>query len=493
MPMEPGREGTLRTGDWGMDARRQFDGVPRYPSCPGFPGHGTGWLRAGRIGTAWVATARVGTAWLRAAGLLAVLAASLLPSRATAQEEMPGAGVEDSLLRVFLDCEQWMCDFDHLRREVAFVNYVRDRADADLHVLVTSQETAAGGEAYEMYFMGLEERAGQQDTLRFVSRESDSEEEERAGLTQTFKLGLVRYAAPTSAGPLLDIRYAAPAQAGQQATTTTDPWNLWVFNLRAGAELDGESRQSSQSFDGSFSASRTTEDLKIDVSSFARFSEDEFELNSGEVLVSTSRNINHEGLVVWSLGPHWSAGVRASALTSTRVNQDLTIRAAPAVQYSLFPYAESTRRQITFLYSLGVAAFDYEEVTLFDKTKESHAEHRMEVSAEFQQPWGDVNSALEASMFLHDPSLHRIDLFARIEYRIVRGLNLDLRGSVARVKDQIYVSREDVPDEDILLERRQLGTDFEYELELGFSFTFGSVFNNVVNPRMGSNRGSRFF
>ena len=386
-----------------------------------------------------------------------------------------------------------MCDFDHFRREVSFVDYVRDRADAELHVLVTWQETAAGGEAFQLYFLGLDERAGQGDTLRFVSQQSDSEEEVRAGLTQAFKLGLVRYAAPTSAGPLLDIRYEAPAQAPQQAAATTDPWNLWVFRVRAGAELEGESRLSSRSFDGSVSASRTTEGLKIDISSFARFSKEEFELNNGELLVSTSRNINHEGLVVWSLGPHWSAGVRASALTSTRVNQDLTVRAAPAVQYSLFPYAESTRRQVTLLYSLGLASFDYEEVTLFDKTKESHAEQRMEISAEFQQPWGDINSALEASMFLHDPSLHRIDLFARVEYRIVRGLNLDLEGSVARVKDQIYVSREDISDEDILLERRQLGTDFEYQLELGFSFTFGSVLNNVVNPRMGTNRGRRFF
>lgn len=444
-------------------------------------------------GESWSNLPRHGTWWLRTAGLLLALAASLTPSRGSAQEEMLDPGPEDSLLRVFLDCERRTCDFDHFRREVSFVNYVRDRADAQLHVLVASQETAAGGEAYEMYFMGLDERAGQQDTLRYVSQESDTDEEERNGLTQSFKLGLVRYAAPTSAGPLLDIRYSAPAQARQQATSETDPWNLWVFSVRGGAEFDGESRQSSQAFDGSFSASRTTEDLKIDISSYAQFEEDEFELNSGEVLVSTSRNINHEGLIVWSIGPHWSAGVRASALTSTRVNQNLTLRAAPAVQYSIFPYAESTRRQITFLYSLGVAAFEYEEVTLFDKAKESHAEQRMEIAAEFQQPWGDINSGLEASMFLHDPSLHRIDLFARVEYRIVRGLNLDLEGSVARVKDQIYVSREDTPDEEILLERRQLGTDFEYELELGFSFTFGSVFNNVVNPRMGSNRGRRFF
>ena len=109
-----------------------------------------------------------------------------------------------------------------------------------------------GGEAYELYFMGLAERAGQQDTLRFVSLESDSEEEVRAGLTQMFKLGLVRYAVHTPAASLLDIRYAAPQQAQQQATATTDPWKLWVFSVRAGAEIDGESRQSSQSFEGRY-------------------------------------------------------------------------------------------------------------------------------------------------------------------------------------------------------------------------------------------------
>ena len=425
--------------------------------------------------------------------LLAALTVLLPPSTGSAQEPASTPSPENSLLRVFLDCEPWMCDFDHFRREVSFVTYVRDRADAELHVLVAWQDTAAGGVAFELYFMGLDERAGQRDTLRFVSQESASEEEVRAGLTQTFKLGLVRYAAPTSAGPLLDIRYTAQAQARQQATATTDPWNLWVFSVSADIELNGESRQSSQAFDGSFSASRTTENLKIDISSFVQFEEEEFELNSGELLVSTSRDLNHEGLIVWSLGPHWSAGVRASALTSTRVNQDLTVRAASALQYSLFPYAESTSKQITFLYSLGLASFDYEEVTLFDKAKETHAEHRMEVSTEIQRPWGGINSALEASGFLHDPSLHRIDLFARLEYRIARGLSLDLMGSVARVKDQIYVSRENVPDEDILLERRQLGTDFVYELELGLSVTFGSVFSNVVNPRMGSNRGRRFF
>ena len=412
------------------------------------------------------------------------------PAGAAAQGQ---DAAEDSrgLLRVFFDCER--CDFDHFRREAPFVDYVRDRTDAELHVLVTSQDTGGGGEAWDLFFLGLGERAGPTDTLRFVSAQGDTDEEVREGLTRTFKRGLVPHVGRTVAAPLLDVLYAAPEAATQQAAAADDPWNLWVFRASVGADWEGESRRGSRSFEGSFAASRTTESLKIDLSSDGRWERDQFEFSDGTMLTSTSRSINHEGLIVWSVGPQWSAGARASALTSTHVNQDLTIRAAPAVQYSLFPYAESTRRQITVLYSIGLASFDYEEITLFDKTSETHAEQRLEIAARFQQPWGEINSALEASTFLHDPSLHRIDLFGRIEYRIARGLNLSVSGSVARVKDQLYVPREDVADEDVLLQRRQLGTDFEFEFEIGFSFTFGSVTNNVVNPRMGANRGRRFF
>ncbi len=42
-----------------------------------------------------------------------------------------------------------------------------------------------------------------------------------------------------------------------------------------------------------------------------------------------------------------------------------------------------------------------------------------------------------------------------------------------------------VTDEDILLRRRELATSFRYFMSMGFSYTFGSRFANVVNPRFG--------
>lgn len=93
-----------------------------------------------------------------------VLIAVLLLAQDTA-----AAPSQQAALRVFLDCTNVFCDFDYLRTEVAFVNYVRDRAAADVHVLVTGQDAGAGGQGYTLLFIGRERFAGAADTLRFVT------------------------------------------------------------------------------------------------------------------------------------------------------------------------------------------------------------------------------------------------------------------------------------------------------------------------------------
>lgn len=408
-----------------------------------------------------------------------------------AQEPRDSAAGPQEALRVFLDCQR--CDFDYFRRQVPWVNYVRDRQDAQLHVLVTSQPTGGGGNEYTFDFIGLREFSAREDTLVYVSRQGDTQDDTRAGQVRTFVLGLVRYVADTPLAERISVDVEAPPEMAEQVVRPEDdPWNFWVFELRVGGSIEGEERQRELSLDGSVEASRITEDLKIELDSRVDWNRQRFELSEGTE-TSTRRNYSSDALVVWSLGPHWSAGGRASASTSTRDNQDLALRGGPAVEYSLYPYAESSRRQITFQYSVAVASFDYEEVTLFDKLSEVRGEHSLEVSADFTQPWGEIRSSLTAEMFLSDPKQHRLDLFSNLELRITRGLSLDIRGSVARIKNQIFLPREDIPDEDILLERRQLGTDYRYEMDVGLSFTFGSVFNNVVNPRMGGGGDRRFF
>ncbi len=107
----------------------------------------------------------------------------------------------------------------------------------------------------------------------------------------------------------------------------------------------------------------------------------------------------------------------------------------------------------------------------------------MELAAEVDQPWGNVNGSLVGTNFLDDFALHRIDFFTGFSIRIVRGLNFNAFGQVSRIKNQIFLSGADISDEDRLVRRRQLGTEFRYFININFSYTFGSIFNNVVNPR----------
>ncbi len=62
-------------------------------------------------------------------------------------------------------------------------------------------------------------------------------------------------------------------------------------------------------------------------------------------------------------------------------------------------------------------------------------------------------------------------------------MQFNLFGSIARIKDQIFLPKEGATDEEILVRRRALGTDYRYFMNVSLSYTFGSIFNNIVNPR----------
>lgn len=416
-------------------------------------------------------------------GVAAVLS-TFGPLQASAQQ--------GEALRVFLDCQTFPCDFNHFRREIAFVNWMRDRQDAQLHILITGQATGGGGREFTFALVGLQQFAGRRDTLRYASRNTDTEAEIRDGQVRTIQMGLMPYVASTPAAERIQISYEAPSEQ-TPAGPVDDPWDYWVFRIGVGGSIDGESQQRAYSVNGSFSATRITEGLKFTLRSSGRYSRDEFELDSVTTFINKQKNFNADGLLAFSLGDHWSAGMLVSARQSTRLNQDFALEGGPAIEFNVFPYAESTRRQLTFLYTAGASAFNYEEETVFDKTSEVLPRHRLEMSLEVRQPWGSINGSLEGSQFLHDLERHQINLFTGISLRLFRGLSLNVFGSVGRIKDQLYLPKGDIPPEEILVRRRQLETDFRYNANINFSYTFGSKFNNVVNPRMGGGGGFFFF
>lgn len=401
----------------------------------------------------------------------------------------PAPGLPGDVLRVFFDCSS-QCDFNNIRQDIAFINYVRDQSDADVHVLVTNQSTASGGREYTFEYIGLGTFAGLSHRLTYTSNGSDTEDERRRGVSRTFSLGLTPFLLRTSSADQFSLRYAATAGAVAPAQAGDDPWNLWIFRVGASTELNGEARQDSQRIRVNASANRTTEQWKFSVSSNGDFNDSSFTLSDGRKVDSSTESWDVTGSVTKSIGPdHWGALLRVQTRASTQTNERHDNRASLGIEYDFFPYAESTRRSMVVQYSLGVARVSYYELTLFDKLAETLVDHRLAGILALRQPWGTSRMSAVYSAYLNDPSKYNIDLFADMDVRLFRGFGLNVEGSYSRVRNQLYLPAGAASDEEILLRLRRLETGYRYRVQVGFNYQFGSIYNNVVNPRWTSNPG----
>jgi hypothetical protein len=391
----------------------------------------------------------------------------------TYQEEL-----KKSAPKVFIDCRR--CDRDYIRTEITFVNYVRDRQDADVHVLITTQRTGSDANEYTMEFIGQKDYSQIQHTLRYVSDRTDVRDEVREGYVEVLKRGLFPFVMFSPIADHILILFKEELEP----TAVEDKWNFWIFNVGLRGSLSGEEARSERSVRGNFSANRVTPEMKLRMSVSGEFQEDTFDID-GDTIVSTASEKEIEGMYVKSLGDHWSAGGWTELESSTYGNYDLRFNLAPAIEYNFFPYYESTRRRLRVLYRLNYYYNNYIEGTIFDKTSENLWDHSLDVTLEVRQPWGNASISVDGSQYFHDISKYRVSLWGRMSIRLVRGLNLDIYGSYSRIHDQLNLPKGDASLDEILLRRRELATVYDYRISIGLSYTFGSVYSNVVNPRCG--------
>ena len=101
---------------------------------------------------------------------------------------------------------------------------------------------------------------------------------------------------------------------------------------------------------------------------------------------------------------------------------------------------------------------------------------------------------MTTSRYLNDPGKFRIDGYAGMNWRIVRGLNLGFDMGYTKLRDQLNLRRGTASEEEVLLRLRHLATRYYYYYgSINISYTFGSVFSNVVNPRFLMGGGTSFF
>ncbi|HSM61866.1 MAG TPA: hypothetical protein VK849_13750 [Longimicrobiales bacterium] len=434
--------------------------------------------------------ARVGRSALAIAW--AMLAAA--PGPAAAQD-VP-APQEGRALRVYLDCSGrrfGVCDLNLWRQQITFVNWVREPQDAQVMVILTSQESGGGGTRYTLDYLGQEDLQGLEDQYRYDALVTDVQDETVQGLVRTLRLGLVRYLAAAGLDEGIDVTLVGPgAQAAgaerPQVSPEDDPWDFWVFNVDLDASLESEDLQDSRELGFGLSANRTTAAWRFNLGARGDFEREEFELPQDDGSVTTVTNDqdswNLSALAVKTLGAHWGSGVELVADNSTQLNRDLLVGLGTGIEYNYFPYAESNRRVLLARYVVNASRVSYQDTTVFDLLEETVYQHELSLDYEAREPWGNANIGMGLSQYLDRTDAWSFNVRGFVRYRVFRGFSVNLNGEYRRVRDQIYLSKEELSEEDILLGRRRLPTEAELEFRIGLSYSFGSIFNNAVNERL---------
>jgi hypothetical protein len=369
---------------------------------------------------------------------------------------------------------------DYFRQEVTFINYVRDLKVADVFIITASQSNGSGGNTFTYFIVGQNSFSGMNDTIKVNSSRDDTQDIIRIKQINALKMSLMRYVLKTPLAEYFDIRFTKPVKE----TITTDKWDSWVFRTNLNGSLNGQKRFKSIGLQGNATANRITEKSKLLTNLGFYWSTERYELNDSTFENTLYRSQNSNILYVLSINNHWSAGISSGFSTSIFGSYDFKYNIAPAIEYDIFPYSESTRRQLRILYRVGYEYYDYSDTTIYNKLTQNLGFHSLTASFEFIQKWGSADFTLSYRNYFFDWKKNNIQGNLYLSLRIAKGLSLTFQGNASIVNDQLSLPKGGVSDTDILLRRKMTETKYSYYAYFGISYTFGSIYNNVVNPRL---------
>ena len=392
-------------------------------------------------------------------------------------------------LKVFIDC-QTRCDMSFIRSEINLVDFLLDQQAADVHVLITDQNTGGGGDEYQLIFFGQNQFQNMKDTIRFINDANATSYEERDLLIKYLKLGLTPYIGRTKMAKEIQIQMKSekPDVESKEntGTKTKDPWNFWVFRIGANGNFNADAVYKDRRYGGNFSANRTTEELKINFSVNASKNKSIFEYeNAGmtQKIIVNNHNYNFSHSLVKSINDHWSYGYEANYSQSSFSNIKGQAFLRAAVEYNIFPYKEVNNRFFTISYGFTARNNRYYDTTIYSKISESLFGHRTNVNFTLNQKWGSSFIGINYHNYFHDWKLFNLGVNASTNIRITGGLSFNIYFRGALTRDQINLPKGGATEQEILTRRKQIASGYSYFTSFGLNYRFGSKLNNFVNPR----------
>ena len=382
---------------------------------------------------------------------------------------------QDQKLKVYLDCR---CDDNYIKQKTSFLEYVRDQDLADIEIIIRDIRTPTGTRSFEIQIDGNNEFKEISSSAIVSGFVTDTSGTLRDKLLNKLKLSLI---------PFLDkAKYVINIDINSnfdEDIINDDKWKNWVFELSGSYNNDKEESRKTNRYEIQFEIDKLTEDWRIGMELSRRETNRKFVSNDNEY-TSNRKTTSFRGRVVRSISDHFSAGAFFGIFQNTYENIDLNRYIAPAIEYSFYPYRDVLSKEITLAYRIGVGKRNYIEKTIYGYEEQKLSSQTLSLNIRFRQKWGNVSSYLNATQFLNDGTKKRFSLRSDLDIRVFEGLAVRLSGNVNLIREQYSLAAGNTSIEDLLLQQREIATDYRTNFSIGLSYTFGSIYNSIINTRL---------
>ena len=382
---------------------------------------------------------------------------------------------QENKIKVYLDCR---CDENYIKQETPFLEYVRDQDLADAEIFIRDERNPTGSRSFEIKIDGNNEYKEISSTTTAVGYANDTSSTLRDKLLNKLKLALVPFLDKGNYTLQLDVD-----SNFEDLTVYDDKWKNWVFELSGSYNNDKEESRQTNRYDIEFEIDKLTEDWRIGIEISRNESNRKFYSNNNEY-TSNRKTTSLRGRIVRSISDHFSAGGFFGIYQNTFENIDLNRYLAPAIEYSFYPYKDVLSKEITLAYRIGFGKRNYIERTIYGFEKQSLSSQTLSLNIRFRQKWGNISSYLNATQFLNDGTKKRFSLRSDLDIRVYEGLAVRLSGNVNLIREQYSLAAGNTSIEDLLLQQREIATDYRTNFSIGLSYTFGSIYNSIINTRL---------
>ena len=386
-----------------------------------------------------------------------------------------GSLAQENKIKAYLDCR---CDENYIKQETSFLEYVRDQDLADVEIFIRDERNPTGSRSFEIKIDGNNEYGEISNTTEAVGYANDTSSSLREKLLNKLKLALVPFLEKANYNLTIDVDSNI-----KDLTVYDEKWRNWVFELSGSYNNDKEESRQTNRYDIEFEIDKLTEDWRIGMELSRRETNRKFVSNDNEY-TSNRKTTSFRGRVVRSISDHFSAGAFFGIFQNTYENIDLNRYVAPAIEYSFYPYRDVLSKEITLAYRIGVGKRNYIEKTIYGYEEQKLSSQTLSLNIRFRQKWGNVSSYLNATQFLNDGTKKRFSLRSDLDIRVFEGLAVRLSGNVNLIREQYSLAAGNTSIEDLLLQQREIATDYRTNFSIGLSYTFGSIYNSIINTRL---------